>query len=215
MDQIQDPAQILEQNQELPSEKEVSSVENTQPDKEKQKLLDELMSWKKQAKEREKQLKSIEENKLKDQNKWKEYAEAKEKELEQLVQREKHLVDTFVSEKVFNQIKAEALKQGIRPEALEDLELIDYKSKVMIDNTDGKIKVMGTPSFIESLRNQKPHWFGTPKATVNGAIPEVVSASSSTVTLDDLRKLKTEAAKDKTKWPVYEKAFKQYQLNKG
>ncbi len=212
MDTITNTDQSLDQKQELPADT-VEPKENKNADKEK--LLNEVHQWKRLAKENEQKLKSIEENKLKEQNKWQEYALAKEKELEVLMNREKNLVDTFVSEKVFDHIKQEALKQGIRPEAIEDLELIDYKSKVMIDNADGKIKVTGTTSFIESLRNQKPHWFGTPKASVNGTIPQVVNGSSQTVTLEDLKKLKTEAAKDKTKWPVYEKAFKQYQLTRS
>lgn len=71
-----------------------------------------------------------------------------------------------------NAIKQEALKVGIVPSALDDIDLVD-NSMVQVETTDrGTMRVLGTKDFIEVLKETRPHWFKTVGApNVNVSTP--------------------------------------------
>lgn len=56
---------------------------------------------------------------------------------------------------VLGALKAEAIKAGIRPEALTDLNLLDI-GKLSLSEDDS---VEGTEDFVTELKTSKPHWF--------------------------------------------------------
>lgn len=202
-----------QQTQETSQADEQSSNDEGRTNQEKQKLLDELMSYKKKAREYETQLKSVKDNELKQQEKWKEYALNKEKEAQEALDKYEMVQQSIVDEKVFSSLREDARKMGIRDEALSDLELLDWKEKIMIEQTDtGKVNVMGTKSYIEQLKNSKPHWFKSGKSAISTDNPEVVNNESSTVDLDSLMNLKAKYKKsgDKKDYEAYLSAYNTY-----
>lgn len=99
------------------------------------------------------------------------YEMQKEK-AESLEQENKSFINSFVESKRLDAIRTEALKFGIKEEALNDLDLID-KSAVVVEKTDrGTVNVIGAKDFVDSLKRARPFWFndGTPP-TVNSAPP--------------------------------------------
>lgn len=201
-------------NQEESQQQADSSNDNQDKSaQEKQKLLDELMSYKKKAREYETQLKSVKDNQLKAQENWKEYALNKEKEAQEATERYENARQSIVDDKVFSSLKDDARKMGIRDEALSDLELLDWKEKIMIEQTDtGRVNVLGTKSYIEQLKNSKPHWFKSGKSAISTDNPEVVSNQSATVDLDTLMNLKKKYKEsgDKKDYESYLSAYNNY-----
>jgi len=87
-------------------------------------------------------------------------------------------------------IKTEAMKLGIRPEAMEDLNMLDT-SMVEIETTStGNVNILGAKEFIDGLKEKKPFWFnkGNPPI-INNAMPEGGAAKKkyTGAELEDLR----------------------------
>lgn len=89
-------------------------------------------------------------------------------------------ISTYVK---MSEIKKEALKAGIKAEAIDDLDFID-KGIVTVETTSsGNISVNGAKELIQSLKESKNHWFtekGAPN--VNNANPEAGGSGELTVT---------------------------------
>jgi len=152
------------------------------------------------------------EKSLREQKRWEELVTIKDGELSELRQRDTETKKAFIQEKKYSAVKEEALKAGIRPEALADLELIGL-DKVDIETTStGRINVLGVQGAIESLKMSRPHWFGQPKTIINGNLPGV-NNSTGLVTSAEVNKLSMEARKTGD-YAAYEKAFKQYRQQK-
>jgi len=67
--------------------------------------------------------------------------------------------DGYFHDKKFSEVRALALRAGIRQEAEKDLELLDL-SKVQVEKTDqGRTLVHGADTFVEELKRTSPHWF--------------------------------------------------------
>ena len=101
------------------------------------------------------------------------------------------------------------MKQGIRPEAVNDLQFLDL-SEVQIETTDtGRVNIIGEDKFIERTKTLRPHWFGTTAApNVNTATPGIVPGQQ--ITLADVTAAEKEAKKtgDRSK---YMQLVSQYQ----
>lgn len=143
-------------------------------------VLDDMHKFKARAKELESMLEDQKLNKLKENNQWKEIAESKEKEAETLQQQLDAIKNAMVKNTKFNVIKSEAIKRGIRNEALDDLELLNFDDYVTIETTStGRINVLGADLAIEDLKRKKPHWFGKQSVSMNNASPEAISSKIS------------------------------------
>lgn len=84
---------------------------------------------------------------------------------------------TSVAQNYFNGLKMsaieqEALKLGVRTEALEDFSRLDT-GMVEVETTDmGNANVLGAKEFVETIKERKPHWFKTGTApNINNANP--------------------------------------------
>lgn len=75
-------------------------------------------------------------------------------------------------DKKLTAVREYAIQNNIRPEALDDLDIIDM-SEVVIETTDrNRINVHGAADFVQKLKAAKPYWFKDESApNVNNAVP--------------------------------------------
>jgi hypothetical protein len=183
------------------------------PKHELKKVLDELHGYKKQAREYESQLKTREVEEMKQREEWQKVAELREQEAMKAREEADSLRNSFMSAKKYDALKAAALSNGIKPEALEDLELIDFSDQVALETTStGRVNVLGADEAIRELKARKPYWFGKSMGNVNHSSPDVVSGEP--VTLDKIMELQAEARKSGN-WGQYQKALAEYQQTKN
>lgn len=187
-------------------------VQDVVPKAELKKVLDEMMSYKKQVKEFESKFKAKEVQEMKDREEWQKIAELKEQEAMSARQEADSLKQSFVSAKKYDALKAAALSHGIKQEALEDLELVDFSDQVAVETTStGRVNVLGAEDAIKTLKARKPYWFGKSMGNVNHQSPENVSGEA--MTMDKIMQLQAEARKT-SNWSAYESALKQYRAQK-
>jgi hypothetical protein len=142
--------------------------------------------WEQSQKESQgyqRQLEDEKTNKMKENQQWKELYEqekAKREDMEYTSQRNN---EVYINTNKTSAVKQEALKMGIRPEAIDDLEDLD-KSTLEVETTSmGNMNVIGAKEYVENLKLRKPHWFtdSTPpkynNANPNGNIPKPKTAA--------------------------------------
>jgi hypothetical protein len=145
---------------------------------------------------------------LREQNRWQELAELKAKEAEDYKAHLDKTREAMVTDKKFGAVREAALKAGIRPEAIADLELVGL-DKVQVETTSlGRVNVIGVDNLIDSIKLSRPHWFGGQQTRVAGTVPNI--SSPSVVSLSELNKLSLEASKSGD-YTAYEQKLKQYQ----
>lgn len=198
------------------TEENQTSEENQQaevvPKSELQKALDDLMKFKKQARELEGKIKDREMQELTQKQEWEKIAKIKEQEAQAAIEKANMLESSFLNQKRFDALKSAALAQGIRKEALNDLELIDFNDDVAIETTStGRINVVGADSAIKKLKAQRPYWFGKSMGAVNTDSPG--ETTSQAVTLDAVMKAQDKARKTQD-WTEYKKVFAAYRQQK-
>ena len=183
------------------------------------KALAQIQDQKKLLRQYEQDKASAEESKLKDQNEWKKLAEIKSKELEDFKSKYNKERDAVVRGKKFDALKDSAIKAGIRQEALDDLDMLDYDEKLQIEFTNtGKSSVLGVESYIEEVKSRKPHWFGGNSKSYNSTTGEVnggAQNSGGPVNIQELIKLEKKAlsSKDPKDMAAFEAAHKRYLQN--
>ena len=143
-----------------------------------------------------KRLNEVEESKLREQNQWQELAERYKNEKEKVSGEFEGFKGYFIKEKKNTAIAQEALKAGIREEALNDLSLLDSDGIVEIETTSsGKVNVLGSKEFIENLKTIRPHWFkSTNPPRINTATPEFSGVAKEISVTDILKLQKTNPA---------------------
>ena len=177
-----------------------------------QKVLDEMHKYKKTAKEYEATIKNQEMQKLKDQQEWQKIAELREREAREAKQEADQLKNSFLSSRKYEALKNAALANGIRKEALNDLELLDFDDHVAVETTNtGKINIIGAEAAIKKFKADRPHWFGKSTGHINSDNPEVVSGEG--ITMDKVMKAQAEARKTGD-WSKYKDALARYQAQK-
>lgn len=124
------------------------------------KVLDELHTFKRAAKEAEDAKRKSEEDNLRANQEWKTLAERHEQKAKDFEQKYNGLNQLIVKDKKISAIREEALKKGIRQEALPDLEILDHKDVTVETTSTGRINVLGVSGAIENLKTLRPHWFG-------------------------------------------------------
>ncbi len=97
--------------------------------------------------------------KMKEQNQWKEIAEANEKKAKEADERSERFQKSFLEDKKINTVSAACEKLGLRPEAMSDLEALDFADVTVETTSTGKINILGADKFAERLKTLKPHWF--------------------------------------------------------
>lgn len=144
------------------------------------------------------QLEMLKEAQLKEKENYKELADVYKKKADEAETKSKKVMDSYFNGLKISAIKEQALKLGIREEALEDLPLIDHSAFIEVETTStGNANVLGAKEFIETLKEKKPYWFlqaKAPNINTNG----INDFKEKMLTASDLLKLeKTDPAKYK------------------
>lgn len=153
--------------------------------------------FKEQARQKDDQLKSIETEKLKNEQKWKELAEIKEREANEANDKFNRLNSAVVTDRKMAVIRAEAIKLGLLPSAIDDLESMNWSDVTVEATSTGRVNVIGAAKAVERFKTLKPHWFrGLEAPGVNTNTPGVVpGAAAGQVTLKDVQAAEAEAKK--------------------
>lgn len=105
------------------------------------------------------------------------YKEAWEKERGERVQIEAKLADTknaFFNGLKQQEIKAQAMKLGIRDEAINDLQYLDTSAVEVETTSHGNTNILGAREFVENAKKLRPYWFKETRNTnVNNSNPGV------------------------------------------
>lgn len=158
-------------------EAEVQTVSKEDLDR----ALKDLHKYKAQAKEFEAKVKTIETDQMKKNQQWQELAELREKEAKEAREEKERLKESLVFDKKYSAVKEAAMAAGIRKEAVNDLELLDF-SDVQIETTStGRINILGADKAVDRLKTLKPHWFGGKGNKVNSDVPDVQTGGQITM----------------------------------
>lgn len=129
---------------------------------------------------------------------WKSVAEHHENEAKTLKGQYEGLKNSLLSDKKTSALTAEALKQGINPASLPDLELLDFDELTVETTSTGKILVSGADRAIAKLKTLRPHWFTKTTPSVNPSTPNLGTPQSGQVTTADLNAAETQWKKTKS-----------------
>lgn len=103
-------------------------------------------------------------------------------------------------------LTAEAVKQGINPASIPDLELLDFDELTVETTSTGKILVSGADRAVHKLKVIRPHWFSKHVPSVNPATPNLgTPTNNGQVTLAELNA--AESNWKKTKSDTDKKAY--------
>lgn len=178
-------------------------------------VVQDLLKQKAKAKELAEKLSAFEKEKedlgmksLKEKQEWQKVAEAKEAEaaaLKKKLDDEKRVTTNYFKR---SELRQQALKAGIRENALDDLDLLPLEDITVETTSTGKINVLGADKSVERLKATRPHWFqDRTDPGVDGGTPTVTKASA--VSMKDILKLQKEG-----KQSEYEAALRSYQKQK-
>lgn len=131
--------------------------------------LDDMHKFKREAAE----LRRLDEEKrtasLREKERFKELSEQLEKELQKEREANQRTNSVFKTTLKSSRIVELALKAGLRPEAREDLEMLNLDDIEVEETSSGRYIVRGADTFVDGLKKKRPHWFSDPKApTFNG-----------------------------------------------
>lgn len=158
--------------------------------------------------ERDRLASQVEDMKLKghkEKEDWKTVAEHHETKAKEYEQKFTGLQNALVNEKKVAALSTEAVKQGINPASLPDLELLDFDEVSVETTSTGKVLITGQDRAIAKLKTLRPHWFSSQVPSVNPSTPNVGVPNSGIVTIADLNI--AEAQYKKTKSESDKKAY--------
>lgn len=138
-----------------------------------QKILDQMKSAETKAAQLEAQVQDSKIKGMKEKEDWQGVAAAKEKEADDAKAEAKKLREAVVSDKVSAALREEAIKHGINPASLQDLDLLDFDELRVETTSTGKINVFGAPAAVQKLKSIRPHWFSKPTPGVNPDSPQL------------------------------------------
>lgn len=147
--------------------------------------------------EMERKLSEIETKQLQEKEDYKTLAEKRLEQVNELTGKYEGLKSSIYTNHQMSAVKEEALKAGLRPEAVEDLELLDVEGVAVEMTNTGKVTVVGAKDFVDGLKNSRKHWFKPQIPNVNSGSGSFTPATGS-VTAQDVGKLEREAQRKKT-----------------
>lgn len=152
----------------------------------------------------------------KDKDDWKTVAQIKEQEAEEIKAKYKGLQSAVINAEKNKKLSEAAIKAGINPVALPDLELLDLPEVTVQTTNNGKILVEGADLAIQKLKTLRPHWFGTQVPGINPETPNTFPANPNSITLQMLQTAndtfnKTKSDSDKK---IYENLLMKYNAQK-
>lgn len=192
-----------------------SSTKPIETDKDIKRALDDLQKEKRLRKELEDKLKQKDLDALKASQNWQQVAELKDKEANEYRQKYEGLHSNLELERKLAAVKEEAIKLGISPNSVGDIELLPLDGVQVEYTSTGRMNVMGAQAFAQQLKMSRPNWFQAKASSINPASPGVTEPKS--ITLEDVKKAQAEYRKkgDSASRDKYEKVLRQFQQHGG
>ncbi len=100
------------------------------------------------------------------QSRYKEAFENSQQEVEDLRSKLERNSNVYFNSLKASALRTEAMKAGIREEALTDLDLLDTSDVEVEVTNQGNTHISGQKEFVDQLKAVRPHWFKT-KQTLN------------------------------------------------
>lgn len=164
-----------------------------------------MLKYKKEREDFQKQVDALKVNGHKEKEDWKSVAQIHEDKAKDLETKYNGLKESLVRDRKVAKLTEEALKQGINPASLPDLELLDFEEMSVETTSTGKILVSGQDRAIAKLKQLRPHWFTKTVPGVNPTTPESVRPNNGIVTLAEINA--AEAQYKKTKSDADKRAY--------
>lgn len=157
-----------------------------------------LHKYKERSRQLEQDLEKKKMDVLKEKEDWKSIAEQHEQNAKELEQKYSGLQSALVQREINAALSREAQKQGINPNSLSDLELLDF-AEVSVDTTStGKIIVSGADKAIAGLKLKRPHWFTKQVPSINPHTPDLNKPITGKITVADLNAAEAKYKKSKS-----------------
>lgn len=161
------------------------------------KITEELAKYKKEAAILREKFNNQEIEAAKAAADWQKVAELKEKESLDTLEKLNSFKQMVVMDKKISAIREEAIKAGIRKEAIEDLSYLDYPEVKLQTNDEGRFLVDGVDRAIQRLKSTRAHWFKSNLPEINSHTPTATGTGE--VTMEQVQKLQAEYRKNPNK----------------
>lgn len=134
-----------------------------------QRAVDDMHRFKAKASELERKFADTEKQSLEKSGEFKTLWEQAKADLETEREKSANVLKAAMHTHRFGEVKAEAIRQGLRPEAVHDLESISWDG-VPVEMTDkGRFIASGVKERVDKLKGERPHWFTVAQAPrING-----------------------------------------------
>lgn len=143
---------------------------NPTPPDERQKEIDRLLaensSLRKVTKDNETKLSTLEQTVKslqtaghKTAGDWQKVAESQEAEAKQWKEKFEKANTAFVTTQKMGKVKEEALKLGLLPEAVNDLDALEFEEVAVAIDSNNQFRVSGADVAARNLKVIRPHWF--------------------------------------------------------
>ncbi len=132
----------------------------------------ETLAAKSNAAALQKQLDEAKRNGLKTSEDWKGLSEAEKTRADNAEAENVRIKKALVDDKKYSELKTEAVKQGINPLSLNDLDLLDFPNVVAETGSNGRVNVVGAQQAITKLKAERPNWFQGAAPNLNPGTPQ-------------------------------------------
>jgi hypothetical protein len=139
-----------------------------------------------------KQLSAVKDKDLEKNKEWETLAKQRESDL--LAERKKNedMRKSIFDGARYSNVKDECMKQGLRPEAVQDLEFVDMTPVIVEATSTGRVQVNGAADFAAKLKQTRPYWFtDTPPAVNSKGVRVNDSGTGKKVTVQDIQAAET------------------------
>lgn len=163
-----------------------------------EKVLREAKKYKDMAKDQEKKNKDREIQELQKNNEWQRIAEMSKKEAEDAITDRDNLRHAVIKDKRMSAIREAALSAGLRKEAIDDLDRLDFPEIKLETNSEGVIIVSGADKAVMRLKSLKSYMFNSAAPAVSTQSPQVTN-SGTNISWAEFKKIESEYKKSPTR----------------
>jgi len=180
-----------------------------------QRVLDDMHKEKTRRKELETTLGDVESEKLRAKEDFKGLADKYKAEAEAAKGEYDKLNVAVIRQNKFQEVQKHALKDGLRSEAISDLELLDFKGVEVDVSARGHITVKGAKEFADSLKQSRPHWYKTDGPPIINGGGGGTPPGDSKVTENDIMKIDRDYAAGRISEQDRNAAYAKYDAGKA
>jgi hypothetical protein len=159
MEQVQEQSQEQPETQAVPEQEEQGTREERRAQHDFLRFKHEARELKEQNAKLQRAIEEQKENQMRQQEQWKELYEREKEKSSALQSRNDEIQNSFFGSLKSKEIEREAVKLGIRSEALRDLDILDTSYVITETTSQGNVNIVGAAEFVERLKQDRPYWF--------------------------------------------------------